>query len=68
MREMSPYPGAPRWVKVLIVIIGVALLLLLAMVVGLLPGDHGPGRHRTGEPTNAETRSVAAVTDPALRP
>jgi hypothetical protein len=38
------FPGTPRWVKVLGVI--VLVLVLLAVVVVLASGgDHGPGRH-----------------------
>jgi hypothetical protein len=32
----------PRWVKVFI---GVAALLAVLLLVGLLTGGHGPGRH-----------------------
>jgi hypothetical protein len=34
--------GAPRWVKVLGII---ALVLVLLVVVLLIGGNHGPGRH-----------------------
>ncbi|HEX9350241.1 MAG TPA: hypothetical protein VF877_03095 [Gaiellaceae bacterium] len=34
--------GAPRWVKVLGII---ALILVLLVVVLLIGGNHGPGRH-----------------------
>jgi hypothetical protein len=40
-----PYPGAPRWVKVLALIVGT--LIVLAIVAGLtgIGGPHRPGRH-----------------------
>lgn len=41
---MSPNgePGPPRWVKVFGI---VALLFIVLIVVLLLVGGHGPGRH-----------------------
>jgi preprotein translocase subunit SecG len=38
-----PYPGTPRWVKVLGII--VIIVVLLFVVVLLFGGEHGPGRH-----------------------
>ena len=39
------YPGIPRWVKVLgIVVIVLALLIAIALATGL-GGPHGPARH-----------------------
>ena len=41
--------GAPRWVKVVLVIgAGLVLLFFLANITGLA-GDHGPGRHGGGD-------------------
>ena len=43
MADPPPYPGAPRWVKALgIVVIVVVLLVAAGMFIG---GEHGPGRH-----------------------
>ena len=46
--ELPPHPGAPRWVKVM----GILVLLLVAVLVvakltggGGHGGGHGPGRH-----------------------
>lgn len=53
-RDASPrHPGAPRWVKVLVV---VAALVLLVVLILLLTGtNHGPGRHLDGgQPTVPE--------------
>jgi hypothetical protein len=41
MANRPPYPGTPRWVKVLGII---AIFLVLLVVIMLLTG-HGPGRH-----------------------
>lgn len=44
MANRPPYPGTPRWVKVLGIIALVLVLLFVAMMfVG--GGEHGPGRH-----------------------
>ena len=43
MANRPPYPGTPRWVKVLgIIVIVVSLLGVVIMFIG---GEHGPGRH-----------------------
>jgi hypothetical protein len=44
MANRPPYPGTPRWVKVFgIIVIVVALLVAAVMFIG--GGEHGPGRH-----------------------
>jgi hypothetical protein len=40
--DHQPTTSTPRWVKVFGVI---ALVLLLLLVIALLTGGHGPGRH-----------------------
>ena len=43
-------PGLPRWVLVAGIVL--AVLVLVAVAVMLLSGgQHGPGRHTTGQPT-----------------
>lgn len=37
-------PGMPRWVKVLVMVLGLLALLLVAAML-LTGGEHGPGRH-----------------------
>jgi len=44
MANQPPYPGAPRWVKVLGIIVIVVVLLVAAMMF-IGGGEHGPGRH-----------------------
>ena len=44
MAEPPLYPGTPRWMKALgLVVIVVVLLVVAAMFIG--GGEHGPGRH-----------------------
>ena len=46
--EVPPHPGAPRWVKVMGILV---LLLVVVLVIARLTGGgghgggHGPGRH-----------------------
>jgi hypothetical protein len=40
-----PYPGTPRWVKVLGIIAIVLALLVVTVIVTGVGGPHGPGRH-----------------------
>lgn len=44
MADPSHYPGTPRWVKVLGIIVLVVVLLVVIMVLAG-GGSHGPGRH-----------------------
>jgi hypothetical protein len=45
-RGRETKPGMPRWVKVSGIIVGVLIVLLVILAVtGVLPGQHGPGRH-----------------------
>jgi hypothetical protein len=47
--------GAPRWVKILgVVVLGLAVLLVGLKVTGIGP-DHGPGRHGGGSTPATET-------------
>ena len=45
--ELPPHPGAPRWVKVmgLLVLLLVAVLVVARLTDGGHGGGHGPGRH-----------------------
>jgi hypothetical protein len=47
MAEPLRHPPTPRWVKLSGIVVGV--LVLLAVVVMLVGGHHGPGRHMPGE-------------------
>lgn len=55
--------GTPRWVKVFGIVAGIVVLLVL--IVLLIGGEHGPGRHLP--PDNAIIPSLAMALEP-LRP
>ena len=42
------YPGTPRWVKAIGIVLLVVLLLAAFVVVSGLGGPHGPQRHGAG--------------------
>lgn len=44
--DPAQMPGMPRWVKISLI---VALVAVLLVVILLLSGGHGPGRHLSGE-------------------
>jgi hypothetical protein len=45
MASLPPYPGAPRWVKISCIVVGIIVLVIGIMIVTGLGGPHGPGRH-----------------------
>jgi hypothetical protein len=45
MSDLPPYPGAPRWVKILGIIVASLVLLVAVVTVSGIGGPHGPGRH-----------------------
>ena len=42
----SPATGVPRWVKVFLLVTA-AIVVLGVVVMLLVEGDHGPGRHQS---------------------
>ena len=42
MPDPSPPPGTPRWVRTFGI---VALIAIVLLIILLLAGGHGPGRH-----------------------
>ena len=52
-------PGMPRWVKTLAVL-AVALVAVL-VVIGLLTGGHGPGRHLGSGPVSTSGATYPAT-------
>lgn len=51
MADLPPYPGLPRWVKASGIAAGILVLLFIILMIA--GGDHGPGRHRSGDDTPA---------------
>jgi hypothetical protein len=45
MPDPVPYPGAPRWVKVLGIVAIVLILLFAVVILTGIGGPHGPARH-----------------------
>ena len=45
MSEPPPYPGTPRWVKVIVIVVVVLVLLFGGLKLLGVGGEHGPGRH-----------------------
>ncbi|WP_234823104.1 hypothetical protein [Ensifer adhaerens] len=45
MADQSPYPGAPRWVKLSGIVVAVLILLAAVVIAFDIGGPHGPGRH-----------------------
>jgi hypothetical protein len=59
MANRPPYPGTPRWVKVLgIIVIVVVLLVIAVMFIG---GKHGPGRHTQSGDAGGQVAPSGAV-------
>lgn len=55
MPSSPPYPGPPRWAKVLGIIALVAVLLLIILMLTRGPGGHGPGRHAPSGDAGGQT-------------
>jgi hypothetical protein len=45
MADPPPYPGPPRWVKAIGIVVLVLALIVLVLIVLGIGGPHGPGRH-----------------------
>ena len=56
-QEPESRPGAPRWVKVFVVIAIVAIVTVV--IINLAGGDHGPGRHMSGGGVDATTAALS---------
>ena len=60
-RGSSSYPGTPRWVKVS-GIVAVMVILLVALIMVLGGGEHGPMRHMPSGSGETNTPPIAAGT------
>jgi hypothetical protein len=61
MANRPPYPGTPRWVKVFGIILIVVILLAVAMM--FIGGEHGPGRHTPSGDAGGGVPSSSVVED-----
>ena len=48
-------PGMPRWVRIAAIVVGLLILVFVVLQLAGVGGDHGPGRHMSGQevPTQA---------------
>ena len=51
--------GVPRWVKVFL-LVAVAIAVLGVVVMLLVGGDHGPGRHQSATTTSHRACTISA--------
>ena len=54
-------PRMPRWVKVSAIVVGVLVLLFLVLQLAGIGGEHGPGRHISGQGSSLQTLSSDQV-------
>lgn len=63
--ERGDYPGAPRWVKVVGIVVAIPVLLFVIVLImrltGVSVGGHGPGRHLRFGGTQAQISSSVSV-------
>ena len=63
MADPPPYPGTPRWVKVLgIIVIALVVLVVAMMFIG---GEHGPGRHTSSGDPGSQAPPSGVIEDHA---
>jgi putative exporter of polyketide antibiotics len=55
----SPAPGVPRWLKVFL-LVATAIVVLGVVVMLLVGGDHGPGRHQSAPATSGQVVGTVA--------
>ena len=60
--DLGPAPGTPRWVKVF----GIAFLVLVLLIVIMIAGGHGPGRHMAGGGLGGQV-PLSSVTENSVR-
>ena len=58
-------PRMPRWVKVSAIVVGFLVLLFLVLQLAGIGGEHGPGRHVSGQGTPLESVSSDRAAIPA---
>jgi hypothetical protein len=58
-KARGPSTGVPRWVKVF-VLVAVAIAVLGVVVMLLVGGGHGPGRHQLATTTSHRVWTISA--------
>ena len=58
----GPATGVPRWVKVFL-LVAVAIVVLGVVMMLLVGGDHGPGRHQSAPPASKQVVETMAGWD-----
>ena len=58
----GPAPGMPSWVKVFL-LVSAAIVVLGVVVMLLVGGDHGPGRHQSAPPATGQAGETTAGWD-----
>ena len=59
-------PGMPRWVRIAALVVGVLILLFVLLQLTGVGGDHGPGRHMSGQgPVSPGASTSASEGQPA---
>ena len=60
-------PRMPRWVKVSAIVVGVLVLLFLVLQLMGIGGEHGPGRHVSGQGAPLESVTGRVAVDAVIR-
>jgi hypothetical protein len=58
-KARGPSTGVPRWVKVFL-LVAVAIAVLGVVLMLLVGGDHGPGRHQSATTTPHRACTISA--------
>jgi hypothetical protein len=64
MANRPPYPGTPRWVKVFGIIV-IVVVLLGVVIMFLVGGEHGPGRHTPSGDAGGQVQPTGVMEDHA---
>ena len=52
-------PAMPRWVKVTGIVVGILVLVFLILQLTGIAGQHGPGRHMSGDGSSSSGAATA---------
>ncbi len=66
-RDRAAPPGVPRWLKVLALVVGI-LVLVLAAIMLIAGGDHGPDRHAARDQSGERIEQKATGVLPPAGP